>query len=239
MKLFFSLLALSGTLIGLTPALAMVQDAEPVKVPAFYNKIYVPAGFDSNDQVEIVGEGLFRNSCYRPAETSIEVDHDRKIIKVGPAAYEYSGLCLQVVLPFDRVMNVGMLKPGTYEIVQAIDEAKLGKINIAKAQVNGPDDFLYAPISQAFFRQRGLMGEIFITGEFPNSCMQLDEVRISVEKETIVVQPIAKLEDTGDCKSGSFPFSKLVEVKFLKQGRYLLHVRSMNAKSVNALVDMK
>lgn len=212
---------------------------EPVKVPATYNKLYVPNGFDSNDHVQVVGEGLFRNSCYRPADTKVKVDQDRRQIFVGPAAYEYSGFCLQVVLPFDRVLDIGILKPGAYEFVQISDGAKLGSIQVRKATSDMADDYIYAPISQAFFRQKGLKSEIYLTGDFPNSCMALDEVRVDVQKDVIVVLPIAKYGSNVDCQDGKFHFEKMVQVDLIKPGRYLLHVRSMNSNAVNTLVDVK
>ena len=66
----------------------------------------MPDGFVSNDTAQIVGEGMFSNSCYRHAETTVRVDHVNKTIHVGPVAYKYNGYCLQVILPFDRVVDV-------------------------------------------------------------------------------------------------------------------------------------
>lgn len=216
-------------------------ESNPKKVPAFYDTIYAPGGFDSNDHVEIVGEGMFRSTCYRPAETRVRVDNLNKTIYVGPAAYEYSGFCLQVLLPFDRVIDVGILEPGNYQIVQASDGINLGKLNIYAATTQSADDYLYAPISQAFFKNKGAKNEIFLTGYFSNSCLKLKDVRVTVEPKVIVVQPIAEMAVDSEqaCEDGNFHFEKTVEVDFLKSGRYLLHIRSMNSKSVNTLVDVK
>jgi hypothetical protein len=54
----------------------------------------------------------------------------------------------------------------------------------------------------------------------------------------IVVLPIAKMETRPDCKDGKFPFNKVVSVDLVPKGRYLLHVRSMNSKAINNLVDV-
>lgn len=239
MKILVGLLATFG-LMGITLADVKTFAAnDPVKIPAFYEKAYVPEGFDSNDQVEFVGEGLFSNTCYRPAETNVSVNHEKKTILVGPAAYQYAGFCLQVILPFDRVINAGLLKPGTYQVIQEINGAQLGQVNVKEAKTESADEFLYAPISQAFFRNSGMTSEIYLTGEFKNSCLSLDKVAVSVQKDVIVVQPIAKIDDNGNCQEGRFHFEELVKIDTLRKGRYLLHVRSMNAKSVNSLVDVK
>jgi hypothetical protein len=229
----FSLFALAALMAF--PAFAQ----DPVKKPATFNTIYVPKGFDSNDNVQIVGEGMFKNTCYRPAETTVQVDHEKKTITVGPVAYEYSGMCLQVVLPFDRVLDLGMLKAGTYSVIQATDGSMLGTVQVAEARTDSPDDFLYAPIDQAFLRQQNGQGEVFLTGSFSSSCMHMDQIKVSVQEKAIVVQPIAKMEARDGCLRGKFPFSKMVKVDGLTKGRYLLHVRSMNARAINNLVDLQ
>ena len=44
-------------------SISFEAQAQPVKVPAYFQKMYIPGGFDSNDQIQIVGEGTFSNSC--------------------------------------------------------------------------------------------------------------------------------------------------------------------------------
>lgn len=218
------------------PSFAHATD--PVLKAATFNTIFAPAGFDSNDNVQFVGEGMFRNTCYRPAQSGLKVDIDAKTITVGPAAYEYSGLCLQVILPFERVIDVGILSAGTYTVLQEPGLSALGTIKVSEAKTESPDDYLYAPISQAFFRQRGLSGEVMLTGDFMTNCMSIDRVKTTIEEKAIVVQPIVRLQERSDCLRGKFPFNKLVKIDAIPKGRYLLHVRSMNGKAVNTLVDM-
>ncbi|MEK7355323.1 MAG: hypothetical protein AAB250_02670 [Bdellovibrionota bacterium] len=220
-------------------ASAANAQSEPTKIAATYSHMYAPGGFDSNDQVQIVGEGIFRNTCYRPTEPKVRIDELKHQIFVGPAAYEYSGFCLQVILPFTRVVDVGILKPGKWEIFQGPQADRLGEVTVRAAITDSADDFLYAPISQAFFQQKGTGADVLITGEFSNSCMQLDSVMVTIEPEVLVLQPVAKMDTTaGVCKDGKFPFSKKVSIKILPLGRYLLHVRSMNGNAVNTLVTM-
>jgi hypothetical protein len=217
---------------------ALVAHAEPVLQSTSFSKIYSPQGFDSNDNVQFVGEGSFRNTCYRPAPTSFQVDQDKKVITVGPAAYEYGGICLQVILPFERVVDLGILKPGTYTVLQQPAGDKLGEINVAQARTDSADDYLYAPVSQAFFKQKGDVVQVVLTGNFMTNCMSLDHVKVHVDKEALVLQPIAKLEDRNGCLRGRFPYSKVVEIHNVPKNRYLLHVRSLDGKAFNSLVDV-
>lgn len=236
----FTKLTVAAALAVVSLGSAALADNAPRKVPALFNKIFAPGGFDSNDNVQIVGEGRFRNTCYRHAETTVSVDKVNKKITLGPVAYEYSGMCIQVILPFQRVIDVGILEPGKWEVVQGDTghEQSLGSLAIQIATRATADDFLYAPISQAFFRQQGLNGEIVLTGDFPNSCMMLDDVKVTLESDVIVVQPIAKMLEGPDCKDGKVTFTRVVNVDLIPKGRYLLHVRSMNGNAINSLVDM-
>lgn len=229
---------LAATALAFAATQASAQ-TPPTKVAAKYDSVYFPVGFDSNDVVQIVGEGMFQNSCYRPAENKVVVNKEKKEILIGPAAYQYPGFCLQVVLPFERVMEVGILEQGTYRIVQLSDGKVLGSLDIKRALTDSPDDFIYAPISQAFFRQKGMKSQIYITGDFPNSCMSLKETRVDVQEKSIVVQPIAEMRTGTDCKNGKFHFEDVVDLDMVPAGRYLFHVRSMNAKSINNLVEVK
>ena len=216
-----------------------LAESAPVKVPVLYDKLYAPGGFDSNDHIQIVGEGLFRNACYRSAGADVAIDEGTKTIRVNPVAYEYTGFCLQVVLPFDRVMDVGILPAGKWQVVQGDDQSKkLGEFIVRRALRESPDDYLYAPISQAFYRHRDGRSEITVTGSFSNSCLSLQDVRTSVEGDVIVVQPIAALASRAGCSEGKFEFSRTITMNQIEAGHYLLHVRSMNGKAVNSLIDV-
>jgi hypothetical protein len=233
---FVAAIAFAGAAFGQTVPPIMT---EPTKIPAAYQTAYIPGGFDSNDSVEVVLEGRFSSSCWRPAEISFAVDQDKNEIHVGPAAYLYPArLCAQLILPFDRVVNFGVLKPGMYKLIQATDGVELGEVPVKAAQTERPDDFMYAPVSQAFFKKKGADGEVTLAGNFPNSCMQMDEVKVTLEPKVIVLQPIAKIDKRLGCQDGHFPFQVKTKIPSIPAGRYLLHVRSMNAKAINSLVDM-
>ena len=208
-----------------------------------YRTRYNPDGFDTNDNVQLVAEGIFPNTCFKPASPKVEVNHDTKTIAVASSAYQYQGMCLQVMLPYNQTMDVGMLKNGTYRVVQAGMEndptRMLGDVRVRTAANSSADDFLYAPVSQAYVESRNGQGMVKITGAFSNSCMRLADVMVSVQPKVVVVQPISQVDDNGvNCRSGNFPYERTVAVQGLKPDtRYLLHVRSLNGNSINTLFD--
>lgn len=210
---------------------------DPEKVPVFFDKLYISDGFDSNDHVDILGHGMFNNSCYRYAETKVYINQSAMRIQVQPIAYKYPGYCLQMMVPFWKVFDVGILKAGHWEVYQGENE-KIGSFDISQATTNDPDDFIYAPVTQAFYRQTNKSKKIQLTGEFTNDCMSITEVKVNVQKNVLLLQPIAEIENRTNCKSGIYPFTKDVAID-PPAGSYLLQVRSMNGNRVNSLITVK
>ena len=231
-KLIFASLLIFSTALS---NFALAQVPEPTPIPL--DHAYVPAGFDGNDQVQLVVEGWFRASCYRLGHVQVSVDFDRHVIKLSPIGLMYGGMCLDVMVPFYKTVELGILPPGRYSVVQTLG-GTLTEINVAPSTTGDPDDYLYASVSQAYLDADGSQSRIIISGEFSNSCMVMDEIKVTTEPEVIVVQPITKLKASDTCRRGRFPFEKVVPVKVPRPGRYLLHVRAMNGNAVNSLVDI-
>jgi hypothetical protein len=230
----FRLLIFSLALFGAAQA-----QSNPKIVPVSFGKMYVPQGYDSNDNVQLVGTGVYPNSCYRNADTKVVVDHKKKTVRLQPMSYHYEGMCLQVILPFDRVVDLGILKNGDYKILQGDSEFVIGSVGVAPTVTKNPDDYLYAPISQAYIQNENGVTKLLLSGEFPTSCMQLKEVRSQVANEVLVVQPISETVADTVCTPGQYHFEVKADVAAMKPGRYLLHVRSMNGKSVNNFFEVR
>lgn len=215
--------------------------SEPVQQSSSYHTSYIPHGFDTNDQTQIVAEGSFTNSCFRPAGYAVNVDHKTKEIKVTPKAYRYSGYCLMMIVDYSEVIDLGLLKVGQYSILQNTGEQEryFGEISVRAATNSEADDYVYAPIDQAYYEKQNGKNEITLTGNFTNSCMKMADVMVSPKDNVIVVQPISEVDKTASCKDGRFPFKETVDLNVNQKGRFLLHVRSINSKSINKLIDIR
>lgn len=199
---------------------------------------YIPNGFDSNDQVQIVVEGTYRDTCSKPAGTRFTVNPAAKVINVSAFEYRYSGPCLDVMVPHDEVINLGILQPGRYQVIQS-GSRSVASLNVNLAASSSPDDFLYAPISQAYLKNANGRMALSVSGVFTNSCMKIQKIVSSVYGNVVTVQPVALLLPTAThCVIGRFPFEETVFLKPVRSGRYLLHVRSLNGKSINNLFDL-
>jgi hypothetical protein len=229
-----SLASVFALLSFVVSADALAQ-AMPETVSVAFEKIYVPLGFDSNDNIQMVGEGVFENSCYRPAPTAVTVDVEKKTVHLEPKAYHYGGLCLQVLLPFNRQIDVGILGAGLWTVTQGASNVKVGEINVAVALTKNADDFIYAPVSQAFFNQANGKNEVVMSLELPCDGLPVENVKVSVQKDVLVLQPIMKNDGRSGCARAFLPVQKTVDVGAVPPGRYLLHVRSMNGTAINSL----
>lgn len=76
---------------------------------------YVPSGFDSGSDAFVVVNGIFPNSCYRLKDSKVE--------HVGEALHEVTtyatvteGMCLMVMLPFNKEAHLGRLAVGEHRI---------------------------------------------------------------------------------------------------------------------------
>ncbi len=228
------------SVLSMAFALAAQADDSVEMVEYGYHTSYIPGGFDSNDNAQIVGEGIYPDTCYRPASPMVKTDPVTREVRVAPYAYHYNGICLKMLVPFDQTLDLGILPAGTFKIKQEQRgrDLEMGTIKVGVAASSDADDFLYAPVSQAYAETANGKTKIRVTGSFTDSCMKLTDLIASVEPKVLVVQPIAEREGRADCTSGNFPFDRTVELNGVSRGRYLLHVRSLNGKAFNHLVDL-
>lgn len=79
------------------------------------NDAFIPSGFDSASDAFVVVSGIFPSGCYQ--WKTAKVDH------VGPALHEvravanvFEGLCIMVMVPFQKEVQLGKLAAGDHAI---------------------------------------------------------------------------------------------------------------------------
>jgi hypothetical protein len=235
--------AVLACLSSVISAPALAGDLVPGTVDFPIRAAFIPDGFDSNDNAQLVIEGEFPNTCYRPSTPKVTVDEASRTITVEAQAYFYEGFCLQILVPFDQTVDLGILTAGKYSVIQKVRlggyPIALGALNVRRATHAGADDYLYAPVSQIFLDQSENRHRLVLTGEFTNSCLRLADVKIGVQPKVLVLQPVAELSSRTDCVDGKFPFQRVVELGDVPHGRYLIHVRTLNGKALNQLADFR
>lgn len=88
--------------------------AIPVILDAPVSHLYVPAGFDDNDNVEVVVSGEFPSLCYTKNMTEVTVNGDTINIHISslfnlPGEGEKGNKCGPMIIPFKEVVTIGNL----------------------------------------------------------------------------------------------------------------------------------
>ena len=222
-------------------------DGEPRLVPSPIEKVFVPQGFDDNDNVEVVLHGHFPNSCYKVGPVTAQFDAATNTYTVEARSYYYTGgmLCAQMVVPFIQTASLGLAAQGTYKVVvkgRPVVEAR--PLDVVHSHSRGPDDYLYAPVAVAGLKTTNAdADQVVVEGEYPYmfiGCMEIREIRTSLTPDNVViVQPIAELRGDADCvhHRPTFAFTQSLGQK-LPDGEYVVHVRTLNGNSLNRFVDL-
>lgn len=229
MKKTFGLLALlSLAAFGSTPIEKMV----PV------DHIFSPSGFDSNDNVEIIVKGYLPNLCHKSPYATVEVKGNKVDIKVTSLYYEdNSPFCPEMVVPFTESVKLGILDKGKYEVtVNGKSQwEKKDNIQVDTAVSNSVDEFSYAYVNH-IQKEGTSKGYVKLEGYNPSDCFQLEKIDvISNGKDTYSILP--RMKQVSDfCPMKMVPFSYEMKVpNDIERNEVLLHVRTLDGKSVNSL----
>jgi hypothetical protein len=113
MKTLLMTLALALT-TWTTAALADAPQA-PREVMVGINEAYIPGGFDSTSDAYVVVSGIYNNGCYRWSRAEVLAvnahEHEvRTFATVSP------GMCLMVLVPYQREVRLGTLDSGKHVV---------------------------------------------------------------------------------------------------------------------------
>lgn len=214
----------------------------PKTVQTALTKAYIPLGFDDNDRIQIAVAGTFKNTCYKVGPHALKVDAQNKTITVQQEAYLYSGVCLQMLVPFSQIIDVGIIPSGDYKVLDAQSGKELAQLPVTEGTNPGPDDFTYAPINDAYVFTDAETGRhvLALTGSFGDRCSDFEEIKVSVANDVIIVQPVITRNTEISCAPEKVRFLKTVDLnEKVANGMYMLHVRSLNGQAINKLVDLE
>ena len=112
MKIILSVVTFT---LALMPAARAEDMPEGKETHITIGDAYIPSGFDSGSEAFAVVTGLFPNSCYRFSEAKIEhVSPTEHVVKAYAKVTE--GLCLMVMVPYSKEVQIGRLSVGTHSI---------------------------------------------------------------------------------------------------------------------------
>lgn len=220
--------------------------AQPEVILAPVDHLYIPQGFDSNDAVEVVVTGTFPNVCYSRHNVKVKMSGNMIDIEVTALApdtrenFMNGKTCPAMAVPFKEVVSLGNLQGGEYDIRvnHALQRSLNDKILIAEASSNAVDDNVYAAID---YVEQNSNQEVVLKGWKYSNCFALKEVKVvSNDKDTLSLLPIMK-KVSSHCPMKGMPVAYPVKLDFsgIKVKQPLLHVRTLDGKSVNSIVNLE
>lgn len=215
--------------------------AAPQWVNLQVSKIYVPMGFDSNDNTQIMLTGSLPNLCYKSPKVSVVIEGG--VIKLSvQALFEGSSevACAEVAVPFLEKVNLNILEAGSYVVKANLETASLLEETLTVKQAASVDvnDHIYARVD--YVERKDDSRTVLLKGYNPSDCFELDRIdEVSNEKDTYSVKPIMK-KIREFCPLKMVPFEYKYDVpEGLPADEILLHVRTMQGDSVNTLFTNK
>ena len=233
MKLSLSALALCLSL----PALGM-----PEVVPSPVDHLFVPNGFDNNDNVEVIVTGKYPNPCYIRNTSDVEVREEKIFVTVNALRREDGEDCSPMAIPFTEAVTIGNLQAGNYEIIvnEKTESEQKENLIVDVSRSTGVDDHLYAIVDYIELGfTGGLSGDAVLMVRSPSDCVAFDRVEyISNKKDTISVLPIMK-KVLENCREKVRRFE--IPIRFRPQDfahkDLLLFVRSLEGMAVYTLIN--
>lgn len=236
-----SLMALILGVVSVGAASVSFADSKSSQlVPIDAARIFVPTGFDDNDNTQIVLDGYLPSGCYRLARPLLTVDENTRTIRVQAMARYFDIPCVEARIPFQLEVDIGLLPVGTFTAFTSKDTI-FQNFTVREALTAGPDDFTFAPVDHIQIKTLPSDNSkiAVIEGRFTSSCMEMKEVKLIDSGATLEVLPI--VTTTGDiCADVLVPYRQVVELpKEISTGRHLLHVRSLNGHAMNYVFDVR
>lgn len=222
--------------LALIPVLSMAAE-----VPVPVDHVFTPAGFDSNDNVEVVVTGFLPNLCYKAPKSTVSMKDGKIEVSVTANKTPGLGFCATVIVPFIEYINVGVLDKGKYNI--SVNEnsrwAQRSKIAIAEASSNSSEEVVYANVDEVVRAEDGSR-KVLLKGYNPSDCFELKEI-VVVDNGVDTYSVLPKMKQVrANCPKKMIPFTYEMEVpEKLEADRVLLHVRVMDGRSVNAFFNNK
>lgn len=230
-----SLLIALSFFSGVLPTIVNAQP--PSKVPVNIYHTYLPTGFDSNDGAEVFVSGALPNTCYKNPFSVVKQVGNK--IEIEVMAYYQGGeeaKCAEMLVPFLEKVELGVLDKGNYSVLATSGPQvlKVKDLKITESTSNSIDDFVYASVD--YIEDNQFNRTVKLNGYNPSDCYVFEKVEvISNKDDTYSILPIMK-KISDFCPMKGVAFSYEVEIpKDLKKNTVLLHVRTMDGRSINRL----
>lgn len=200
--------------------------------------LYVPTGFDDNDNIEVIVTGKFKDTCHARNKYEVKVkDKHISITITGLNTRTQDAECETFSVPYVENVTIGNLPSGDYHLT--VNNKLTGQLAVSAARTNRVDDHLYAMVDYVELGfTGGINGSVFLVGRMME-CLALKRVEvISNGKDAVSILPIME-KVSSTCLETRKPFDIPVnfDIKEFKSKSVLLFVRTMDGKSVHTIIE--
>ncbi len=214
--------------------------ADPVEMPKIKEvdqsaeHIFVPNGFDSNDNSEIVVSGWYPNPCHEWSRSIVHKNKNEVNVRLKALVKEGSDqVCIDMAVPFMESIKMGPMGEGDFQIRVGDKEASM---RVSQTDSGSIDDYIYGKVTHVTSVDQKLM----IDMEKPSSCLSFDQFKVVYNgHDTCAVLPIMK-QISKTCPRNPSTFTQTLDIPdecLEKAEKVLFHIRSLEGKSVNYLYD--
>lgn len=220
------------------------HDILPDVVEAPLDHLFVPNGFDNNDNVEVVVTGKFPNPCYVRNSYKVKIQEDQIKIDVTSLSMDDPAYtkCEPLKIPFSEVINIGSIQGGIYQVI--VNEGgkyeKRETISVGTSQSESVDENIYAMVDfvETGFTG-GASGDAILIAQSPSPCLVFDRVEyLSNTKDALSILPIMK-KVSSNCPEKNERLE--IPVKFdpakFNSDQVLLFVRTIQGRSVHTIIS--
>jgi hypothetical protein len=249
-------LVFSSALFAASASQAQNTLAKVVEVP-LENVFIAARGFDDNDPIQVVVEGLRPNLCYALSDFVYAADaNDPSRIRLTQnAILSESGDCdptkelppaLSQPKYFWKEVVIGHLPARDKYSLEYLTKAglKTREFSVSIAPTDSVDSLKYAMVENAFVKDDVLKTEetfeIKITGFLNSSCAEVDRDVAVLKIDDVYVALLQVDVKPEICLPVNKPFFKTLKIPVPeKVGRYMLHVRAMGGEAKNKIFSVK
>jgi len=105
-------------ILAFTTSFSFAHATQPVtkEVNIAVNDVFVPESVEANADTKIVLSGMFPNSCYRWSRAEVASPADNFHQVKAMALVTVNTMCLMVLVPYSKEVNLGKLSPGEHTL---------------------------------------------------------------------------------------------------------------------------
>lgn len=219
--------------LSLTSSIAYSSTMKMVPI----DHIYIPQGFDSNDNVEIVVTGYLPNLCYKSPKALVQIRERNIFVTIKSIFFKNSNpYCPEMIVPFNKTVDIGALDKGKYNIIinKNTEYEKIDDIRIKTPLNNSVDNYQYAYVQEIQKKKN----TIILKGYNPSDCYALGQVQYISNNEDVysILPRMKKVREFCPMKLVPFTISWKIPNE-LDSKKILIHVRTLNGNSVNRIIN--